>query len=77
MEYNNIEKEPPYESVHPPSPAWPEQGAMTVKNVWLRYAPQGEPALRGLDFQLEPCDKLGIVGRTGAGKSSIISALFR
>ncbi|XP_077294803.1 putative multidrug resistance-associated protein lethal(2)03659 [Arctopsyche grandis] len=79
IEYNDIEKEASLESTgsKKPRPSWPEKGALEMRNVWMRYAPDGNPALRSLSFILHPKDKLGIVGRTGAGKTSIISALFR
>lgn len=79
VEYNDIEKEPSLKSDNDkkPPPNWPEKGALVIRNVWMRYTPDGAPALRDLSFVLQPKDKLGIVGRTGAGKTSIISALFR
>lgn len=79
IEYNDLEKEASLESAggKKPHPNWPEKGALEMRNVWMRYAPDGNPALRSLSFILHPKDKLGIVGRTGAGKTSIISALFR
>lgn len=79
VEYNDIEMEPSLRSENDKKPPtnWPEKGALEMHNVWMRYAPDGAPALRDLSFILHPKDKLGIVGRTGAGKTSIISALFR
>ena len=43
----------------------------------MRYRKTLEPSLHKLDFTIDPCMKVGIVGRTGAGKSSILQALFR
>ncbi|XP_062528577.1 ATP-binding cassette sub-family C member 4 isoform X3 [Bombyx mori] len=78
-EYSNIESEPPLQSEgdKKPPPSWPEAGGVQFRHVHLYYAP-GEPAvLRDLSFIILPKEKVGIVGRTGAGKSSLINALFR
>lgn len=78
-EYSNIESEPPLESEpsKKPPPTWPPEGRVVFSHVSLYYTP-GEPAvLNDLCFVIEPKDKVGIVGRTGAGKSSLINALFR
>ncbi|XP_014221737.1 probable multidrug resistance-associated protein lethal(2)03659 [Trichogramma pretiosum] len=56
---------------------WPSSGAVEFRNVYMRYAPEGEPVLRDLSFYIKASQKIGIVGRTGAGKSSLISAMFR
>ncbi|XP_065882181.1 ABC transporter C family member 12-like isoform X1 [Euphorbia lathyris] len=64
------------ESNRPP-PAWPSSGSINFRDVVLRYRPELPPVLHGLSFSVSPSEKLGIVGRTGAGKSSMLNALFR
>lgn len=64
------------ESNRPP-PAWPSSGSIRFEDVVLRYRPELPPVLHGLSFTISPSDKVGIVGRTGAGKSSMLNALFR
>ncbi|XP_049529374.1 ATP-binding cassette sub-family C member 4-like [Anopheles darlingi] len=56
---------------------WPAQGVIEFCNVAFRYAEQEPTVLRQLSFRVIAREKVGIVGRTGAGKSSIIAALFR
>ncbi len=56
---------------------WPWKGLIEFKEMSLYYDVAGEPTLKKLDFVIQPGMKVGIVGRTGAGKSSLISALFR
>ena len=56
---------------------WPSQGQISFKDVELRYRPNTEIVLRKLDFTVNPGEKVGIVGRTGAGKSTISMALTR
>ncbi|XP_053667657.1 ATP-binding cassette sub-family C member 4-like [Anopheles marshallii] len=61
-----------------PIPAdWPQKGSIEFKNVCFRYADNDVTVLHDLSFTIEPREKVGIVGRTGAGKSSIIAAIFR
>ncbi|XP_035902428.1 probable multidrug resistance-associated protein lethal(2)03659 isoform X2 [Anopheles stephensi] len=61
-----------------PVPAeWPPKGSIEFRNVCFRYADSDVAVLHGLTFTIKPREKVGIVGRTGAGKSSIIAALFR
>ena len=57
--------------------AWPQQGAISFNNVKLRYRPNTDVVLKDLDFKVEPGHKIGVVGRTGAGKSTICMALTR
>lgn len=64
-----------------PSKSWPEHGAIRFQRLSLRYIPPGKEksdcVLKCLSFEVKPYEKIGIVGRTGAGKSSLINALFR
>ena len=56
---------------------WPTEGAIEFKEVELRYRPTTELVLKGLTLNIEPGFKIGVVGRTGAGKSTISQALSR
>ena len=58
-------------------PDWPERGGLEFKNVSLRYREGTETVLDGLSFKVGPGKKVGIVGRTGAGKSTISVAISR
>ncbi|KAF6215602.1 hypothetical protein GE061_010358 [Apolygus lucorum] len=64
------------EKKNPPSD-WPSDGSIKLEKVSLRYKPDGPPALNDVDLIIQPGEKLGIVGRTGAGKSTLTSVLFR
>jgi ATP-binding cassette, subfamily C (CFTR/MRP), member 4 len=57
--------------------SWPERGRIQFKNFFLKYSAEGNFVLKNFNFTIEPMEKIGIVGRTGAGKSTIIQALFR
>lgn len=56
---------------------WPREGKIEFKNLELSYIDGGKPVLKGLCMSFEGGERVGIVGRTGAGKSSIIAALLR
>jgi len=56
---------------------WPQTGTIEFKDVELRYRPTTDLVLKGLNFKIEGGSKVGIVGRTGAGKSTISLALIR
>ncbi|CAK4317702.1 unnamed protein product [Aphanomyces euteiches] len=56
---------------------WPAAGALTFAGVDLRYRPGLPLVLKNLSFTIQPREKIGIVGRTGAGKSSLVVALMR
>ncbi|ULT79398.1 hypothetical protein L3Y34_010197 [Caenorhabditis briggsae] len=59
------------------APTWPEKGDILIKNFSVRYRPGLELVLHEVSAHVAPSEKVGIVGRTGAGKSSLTLALFR
>ncbi|PMD43673.1 hypothetical protein L207DRAFT_422294 [Hyaloscypha variabilis F] len=77
-EYLDVEQEaePVIEKTRPAA-NWPSQGSVEFINYTTRYRPDLEPVLRNVSFAIKPLEKVGIVGRTGAGKSSLALALFR
>lgn len=60
-----------------PAANWPSEGSVQFINYTTRYRKDLEPVLRNVSFKINPREKVGIVGRTGAGKSSLALALFR
>ncbi|KAJ3617905.1 hypothetical protein MTP99_006989 [Tenebrio molitor] len=60
-----------------PSELWPTTGKIAFNGVSLRYSDDAPLIINRLSLQIDPEDKIGIVGRTGAGKSSLVSTLFR
>ncbi|XP_003928249.2 ATP-binding cassette sub-family C member 4 isoform X1 [Saimiri boliviensis] len=77
IEYTDLEKEAPWEYQKRPPPAWPHEGVIIFDNVNFMYSLDGPVVLKHLTALIKSREKVGIVGRTGAGKSSLISALFR
>ncbi|XP_076435453.1 ATP-binding cassette sub-family C member 4-like isoform X2 [Babylonia areolata] len=79
LEYSQLPTEANLDSEEkrrPPN-AWPSGGSIQATNVCLRYFPSAPLVLKGLTFRIREKEKVGIVGRTGAGKSSLITCLFR
>uniref|UniRef100_T1IW00 Uncharacterized protein n=1 Tax=Strigamia maritima TaxID=126957 RepID=T1IW00_STRMM len=79
IEYTKLEPEAALESSankKPPSD-WPNRGEITFKHVSVQYNDNANPVLSDLSFLIKSGEKIGIVGRTGAGKSTLIATLFR
>lgn len=74
LEYTNLEQE--RNAGRKPND-WPKEGKVEYSDVTLKYRGGDAPVLKNISFVIEPMQKVGIVGRTGAGKSSIIATLFR
>ncbi|XP_061290381.1 ATP-binding cassette sub-family C member 4-like [Bos javanicus] len=78
LEYTECEKEAPWEYEYRPPTAWPYKGEIEFYSVNFRYSLDGPLILKNLQETIFSTLKVyGIVGRTGAGKSSLIAALLR
>ncbi|XP_071865797.1 ATP-binding cassette sub-family C member 4 isoform X2 [Bombus fervidus] len=79
LQFTQLDKEGPFESEpnKKPSAQWPSKGEINFDHLYLRYEDSAPPVLKDLCFTIKSGEKVGIVGRTGAGKTSLISALFR
>ncbi|KZT57357.1 hypothetical protein CALCODRAFT_434214 [Calocera cornea HHB12733] len=75
--YTKLDQEPEQTTPQDPPPTWPSEGNVSFKNVQMRYRDGLPLVLKGITFDVKPGEKVGIVGRTGAGKTSILQALFR
>ncbi|XP_035914950.1 multidrug resistance-associated protein 1 isoform X3 [Anopheles stephensi] len=77
-EYGETKQEAAWELPNSTLPRdWPEQGMVEFRDFQVRYREGLELVLRGISFTVKGGEKVGIVGRTGAGKSSLTLALFR
>ncbi|KAI8977400.1 hypothetical protein BDF20DRAFT_988366 [Mycotypha africana] len=77
-EYLDVEEEPPVDvPAMEPSPTWPEQGSIEVKDLVMQYAPENPPVIKNISFKVNSREKVGIVGRTGSGKSTLALSIFR
>ncbi|XP_048576840.1 ATP-binding cassette sub-family C member 4-like isoform X1 [Nematostella vectensis] len=77
MHFGDIEPERGYNLGSSPPLSWPVEGAITCKNLSLSYQKVGPKALHNLYFEVKPRERISIVGKAGAGKSSLVAALFQ
>uniref|UniRef100_A0A1L8E4B5 ABC-type glutathione-S-conjugate transporter n=2 Tax=Nyssomyia neivai TaxID=330878 RepID=A0A1L8E4B5_9DIPT len=75
-EYSDVPKEAEWEKGER-DPLWPKEGRVEFDNFQVRYREGLDLVLKGITFSVQSSEKVGIVGRTGAGKSSLTLALFR
>ncbi|TDL17911.1 P-loop containing nucleoside triphosphate hydrolase protein [Rickenella mellea] len=77
LDFLRIDHEPaPVESGKPPA-YWPSSGSLRVEGLSARYSDDGPEVLQDLHFEIVSGERVGVVGRTGAGKSSVALALLR
>ncbi|KMY89969.1 multidrug resistance-associated protein 1 isoform X1 [Drosophila simulans] len=78
-EYGETKQEAPWELEQDKNKPknWPQEGRVEFQNFQVRYREGLDLVLRGVSFNIKGGEKVGIVGRTGAGKSSLTLALFR
>ncbi|KAL4709193.1 hypothetical protein ACJJTC_008121 [Scirpophaga incertulas] len=78
LEYGKLQKENYIDNGPTIPPAcWPNSGHIRFDNVFMKYSPEDHYVLKELNIEISSGWKVGVVGRTGAGKSSLIAALFR
>ena len=78
LEYAQLPSEAPEVlSKHRPKASWPSKGALEFRNYSTRYRPTLDLVLKDITLSFNSHEKIGVVGRTGAGKSSLTLALFR
>uniref|UniRef100_A0A667YEZ6 ATP-binding cassette, sub-family C (CFTR/MRP), member 2 n=1 Tax=Myripristis murdjan TaxID=586833 RepID=A0A667YEZ6_9TELE len=76
-EYTEIESEAEWVTDIQPPEQWPDAGRLQFENYKVRYRPELDLVLHGITCDIDTTEKIGIVGRTGAGKSSLTNCLFR
>ena len=77
MTYTKLDSEPGYKVHRLPPEHWPHVGNITFKNVSLTHYPGGPQVLKKINLNIKGGTNIGVVGRTGAGKSSFVAALMR
>ncbi|QRW00074.1 ABC transporter transmembrane region [Ceratobasidium sp. AG-Ba] len=75
--YTTIEQEPKAAPEGAPPAYWPASGSLIVENLVARYTSNGPAVLHGLSFEIKSGERVGVVGRTGSGKSSLALSLMR
>ena len=76
-EYIEVDNEADWSSNNTPPETWPNVGSIEFKKYGMRYREGLDLVLKAVDAKIKGGEKIGIVGRTGAGKSSLTVALFR
>ena len=75
--YTELDPEPGYKVKQLPPENWPDKGSVTFQDISMTYHPGGPQVLRNISLSIKAGAKIGVVGRTGSGKSSFAAALMR
>ena len=76
-EYDNLPRESAWDTKGELPVPWPSKGELMLEGVTARHREDLAPALHSVTMKVEPSQKMGVVGRTGAGKSTLASVLLR
>lgn len=79
LQYTKLEEEGPWEPLPGDRPPldWPQKGHVLFSHAFLRYTNQSPPSIRDLNVEFKPGEKIGVVGRTGAGDYFYILFCYR
>lgn len=77
MEYTKHSQEDEWIKEKRPKGDWPDKGSISIQDYSTRYREETDLVLRDMSIDIKPREKIGIVGRTGSGKSSLSLSLFR
>ncbi|KDN44924.1 P-loop containing nucleoside triphosphate hydrolase protein [Tilletiaria anomala UBC 951] len=77
IEYQELPQEPPTHLPPGPPPSWPSEGSVEIEDLEIKYAPELPTILEGISLAIPGRAKVGIVGKTGCGKSTLASCFFR
>lgn len=75
--YTKVEQESTEKGDNPPPESWPQKADIKFIDICLKYSPDSPMILKNINCSIRDKEKIGIVGRTGAGKSSLLASLFR
>ena len=77
MSYTKLPEEPGYSTEDRPPESWPLRGSITISGLSLRYIEGGPRVLKDINLSIADKERIGVAGRTGAGKSSLVASLLR